>query len=61
MLLGILPDSAQELAQNARMLTILALYHSYSGGDSATLLRHFGKARALAQWLIANNPNAPTA
>jgi len=32
------------------MLTILALYHSYSG-DDATLLRHFAKAKALANWL----------
>ena len=35
------------------MLTILALYHGYSGGDDALLLRHFAKAKALAEWLAA--------
>jgi hypothetical protein len=45
---------AIEVAQLCRMLTILALYHSYSDGDSrAFLLRHFAKAKALADWLIA--------
>jgi hypothetical protein len=35
------------------MLTILALYHSYSDGDNAFLLEHFARAKALADWLIA--------
>ena len=35
------------------MLTILALYHSYSGGDDAFALTHFSKAKALSSWLIA--------
>ena len=34
------------------MLTILALYYSYSG-DESLLLSHFPKAQALAEWLIA--------
>ena len=34
------------------MLTVLAQYHAYSGGDSAFLLRHFAKARAVAEWLL---------
>ena len=50
---GLINYRAEELAQQARMLTILALYHSYSGGDDALLLRHFEKAKAMAEWLIA--------
>ena len=42
---------AEELAQSGRMLTIFALYESMSG-DSALLLAHFGKAKALGQWLL---------
>ena len=42
----------EEIAQSARMLTILALYYSYSGGDAAFLLSHFDKAQGLAGWLI---------
>ena len=34
------------------MLTILALYHSYAGGDDAFLLQHFEKAKGVAGWLI---------
>ena len=34
-----------------RMLTIFALYVSYTG-DADLMLTHFGKARALAQWLL---------
>ena len=44
---------AEETAQQARMLTILALYQSYSGGDDTLLLQHFDKAKAIADWLIA--------
>ena len=43
----------EETAQQARMLTILALYHSYSGGDVNLMLEHFSKAKTLAEWLIA--------
>jgi hypothetical protein len=49
---GLTNYRAEELAQQARMLTILALYHSYSG-DDAFLLTHFAKAKALADWLTA--------
>ena len=35
------------------MLTILATYYSYSGGDASLPLAHFDKAKALAEWLIA--------
>ena len=44
------------LAQQARMLTILALYHSYTGGqDIALLLTHFDKAKAMATWLPSHD------
>ena len=33
------------------MLTIFALYVSYTG-DAALVLAHFGKIRALAEWLL---------
>ena len=46
-----LTPQANEVAQQARMLTILALYHSYSG-DDALLLKHFAKAKALADWCV---------
>lgn len=49
---GMVWSRAVELPAAARMLTILALYHSYSG-DAALLLKHFSKARALAGLLIA--------
>ena len=42
---------AEELAQSGRMLTIFALYVSYTG-DSAFMLSHFNKARSLARWLL---------
>jgi hypothetical protein len=55
---GLTNYRANEVAQQSRMLTILALYHSYSdkGSDDDTnafLLRHFARAKALADWLIA--------
>ena len=44
---------AEELPASARMLTLLALYHAYAGGDSgdggdggAFALRHFSKGAA---------------
>ena len=40
---GMINYRGEELAQSARMLTILALYYSYSGGDSAFLLTHFAR------------------
>ena len=45
---------AEELPASARMLTLLALYHDYAGGDDggAFALRHFFKARALARLLL---------
>ena len=45
---------AEEVSQQARMLTILALYYSYSGRaaeDDAFMLTHFDKAKALADFL----------
>ena len=50
---GLTNYRAEELGQQARMLTILALYHSYAGGDDDFVLSHFAKAKALATWLIA--------
>ena len=48
---GMVTYRAEELAQSGRMLTIFMLYHSYTG-DDALLLRHFGKIRAHARWLL---------
>jgi hypothetical protein len=53
---GMIRYRAEEVAQQARMLTILATYFSYSGGDGAAaglLLTHFDKAKAMAGWLMA--------
>eukprot|EP01051_Picozoa_sp_SAG22_P006147 SAG22_NODE_392_length_11210_cov_3.879669_8_plen_1389_part_00 len=50
---GMINYRAEEVAQQARMLTILALYYSYSGGDAELLLKHFAKAKTMADWLIA--------
>jgi hypothetical protein len=50
---GMINYRGEEMAQQARMLTILALYHSYSGGDDAFLLEHFAKAKGIADWLVA--------
>lgn len=44
---------ATELPASARMLSILAMYRSYSGGDDAFLLKHFRKAQALAELMIS--------
>ena len=44
----------EETAQQARMLTILSLYFSFSGGtEHGFMLAHFDKAKTLAEWLIA--------
>ena len=48
---GMIHYRGEELAQTARMLTILALYHSYTG-DTKLLLTHFPKAQGIAKWLI---------
>lgn len=48
---GMVTYRAEELAQSGRMLTIFALYVSYTG-DATLMLRHFGRARALAEWLL---------
>lgn len=41
-----------ELATTARMLTVLALYRSYTEGeDDPFVLGHFAKAKAIADWL----------
>ncbi len=42
---------AEELAQSGRMLTIFALYVSYTG-DSELMLENFDKLRKHAQWLL---------
>ena len=49
---GLINYRAQEVAESARMLTILALYYSYTG-DKELLLSHFEKAKAIALWLCA--------
>lgn len=48
---GMVTYRAEELAQSGRMLTIFALYASFTG-DEAFLLGHFEKARQLARWLL---------
>jgi hypothetical protein len=48
---GMVAHRGMALPASCRMLTVLALYHSYSGGDEAFLLSHFEKAKALAGWL----------
>ena len=48
---GMVTYRAEELAQSGRMLTIFALYVGVSG-DEALMIEHFGKARALARWLL---------
>ena len=35
------------------MLTILALHYSYSNANGTLILKHFGKASAMAEWLLA--------
>ena len=47
---GMVRYRGEELPQSARMLTILALYSSYSG-DTAFMLGHFQKAKAVADFL----------
>eukprot|EP00729_Bicosta_minor_P023545 gene23545-10381_t len=47
---GMVWHRATELPATARMLTILALYHTYSN-DDALLLEHFAKAQGVAEWL----------
>ena len=49
---GMINYRAEEVAQSCRMLTILAVYHDYADDDSL-LLRHFGKAKAMAEWIVA--------
>lgn len=48
---GMVTYRAEELAQSGRMLTIFALYVSYTG-DTDLMIEHFSRARALAQWLL---------
>ena len=50
---GMINYRAEEVAQQARMLTILALYHSYSGSDDTLMLECFAKAKAMGDWLVA--------
>jgi hypothetical protein len=42
---------AEEVAVSSRMLTLLALYNSYTK-DAEFLVTHFTKARALGEWLL---------
>ena len=46
-------QSSSQIPASARALTILALYHAYSGDDGTFALQHFAKAKALAQMLIS--------
>lgn len=47
---GMVWHRATELPATARMLTILALYYTYSN-DDALLIEHFAKAQGVAEWL----------
>ena len=62
---GMIRYRAEEVAQQAQMLTILALYHSYADSEvtvssSSLLLEHFDKAKALAEWLLARRAESLT-
>lgn len=51
---GLINYRSEEVAQQARMLTILSLYYWYSDVDETEfMLARFSKARAIADWLIA--------
>ena len=53
---GLINYRSEEVAQQARMLTILAQYCRYAeanDGVGAFMLRHYPKAKAIADWLIA--------
>ena len=50
---GTINYRANELAQEARMLTILALCYSYGICNDEFLLRHYEKAKAVAEVLVA--------
>ena len=52
---GTINYRALEIPQQARMLTILALYQTYSGGDNALMLKHYAKAKAIADLLVARH------
>ena len=49
---GTIHYRGEEIAQTARMLTMLALYYSYTR-DAALLVTHFPKAKGIADWLKA--------
>eukprot|EP01048_Picozoa_sp_COSAG05_P018612 COSAG05_NODE_2752_length_2684_cov_3.365571_1_plen_528_part_10 len=49
---GMIHYRGEEIAQSARMLTILALCHSYSICDDGFMLELFDHAKSLAGWLI---------
>ena len=49
---GMIMHRGVQVPSSCRMLTLLALYHGYSGGDDTLLLQHFDKAKALADWLL---------
>ena len=48
---GMVTYRAEELAQSGRMLSIFALYVSYTG-DVQLVLTHYDKIRSLAEWLL---------
>ena len=48
---GMIYYRGEEIAQSARMITMLALYYSYSK-DETLLVKQFAKAKAIADWLI---------
>jgi hypothetical protein len=48
---GMVRYRGEELPQSARMLTIMALYWSYNKHDTAFLLQHFERAKAVAEFL----------
>jgi len=50
---GMVHHHGVELPSSARMLTILAQFYSYSGNDVALPLKHFPKAKAIAELLLS--------
>ena len=55
---GMIMHRGMQVPSSCRMLTLLALYHGYSGGDDALLLQHFDKAKALGEWLLYRRARA---
>jgi len=52
---GMIWHTSEALPASARMLTLLAMHHSYSGADGSFALKYFAKAKALAELLAGRH------